>query len=145
MTSRFTYLFVAAALTLPWVSVPAFADDVPALAVDHSASRVEFVARQASSSVPGDFKESSAAIHFDPNALDVNSVRVEIVIASVTPENAERDDTIRSKDLFDSATWPTALFEADEFSRSDADSGHLAHGRLAPRDVSPARLIFPSA
>ena len=138
MAHRGGMLLVVAALMLPWVSAPAIADDAPAWEVDPSTSRVGFVARQAGSPVPGRFEQFSAAIRFDPDALDAGAIRVEIVIASVTTENAERDDAIRSKDLFDIAAWPTALFEAREFSRTGEDGGDVAHGQLTLRDVTRA-------
>lgn len=132
------FLAVAALTILTALGSPALAADAPAWEVDPSASRVGFVARQAGSDVPGRFAEFSAAIRFDPDALGAGAVRVEIGIASVTTENAERDDVIRSPDMFDVAAWPTALFEADRFSRAGEDGSYVAHGRLTLRDVTRA-------
>jgi polyisoprenoid-binding protein YceI len=129
-------MFAAAALTLMGHFPSAYAGVTSVWEVDLSVSRVGFVARQTGSPVPGRFEQFSADIRFDPNALDTSAIRVEIVIASVATENAERDDVIRSKEMFDTATWPTALFEADSFDRTDENGSYIAHGRLTLRDVT---------
>ena len=58
-----------------------------------------------------------------------------IDVGSINSDSRDRDQVIRSKDLFDVATWPTALFEAPRFDHQ-GDGLYEAHGQLTMRDVT---------
>ena len=98
-------------------------------------SRVGFVVTQSGAPVEGRFEAFEAEIRFDPERLEESRVRVAIDVASVNSDSADRDGTIRSKDLFDVATWPMARFEADRFVRV-GDGAYEAHGALTLRDAT---------
>lgn len=107
----------------------------PAWQVDPEASRVGFVATQSGSPVEGAFESFEADIRFDPADLEASRVEVVIEVASVDTGSGDRDDLIRSSDLFHAERFPTARFEAERFTRRD-DGAFTAHGRLTMRDVT---------
>lgn len=112
----------------------AFAADAPPWRVEDD-SRVGFVARQAGAAVSGRFARFEAEIRFDPDNLAGSRIAVDIDVASVDTQSSDRDQVIRSADLFDVASWPNARFEADRFE--PGENGHYqAHGRLTMRDVT---------
>ncbi len=116
--------------------VPAAAQaQTPVWRVDPEASRVGFVASQSGSPVEGAFERFEADIRFDPENLEASRVEVVIDVASVDSGNGDRDDLIRSSDLFHAERFPTARFEADRFTRRD-DGAFTAQGRLTMRDVT---------
>ena len=112
----------------------AFAADAPPWRVEDD-SRVGFVARQAGAAVSGRFARFEAEIRFDPDNLAGSRIAVDIDVASVDTQSSDRDQVIRSADLFDVATWPNARFEADRFEPG-ANGHYRAHGRLTMRDVT---------
>jgi polyisoprenoid-binding protein YceI len=115
-------------------AAPATAADAPAWSVQQE-SRIGFVAQQGGAPVEGRFESFAAEIRFDPDNLAGSRVAVEIEVASVNSESRDRDQTIRSKDLFDVETWPTARFEADSFTAT-GDGSYDAQGKLTMRDVT---------
>ncbi len=98
-------------------------------------SAVIFIARQSGAPVEGRFEKFDAEIRFDAENLEASAVAVDIDIASVNSESRDRDQVIRSPDLFDAATWPTARFEAPRFVHAGGDS-YEAQGSLTMRDVT---------
>ena len=123
-------LFAGLLLTIVWPAAAA----APLWTVEPD-SRVVFIARQAGAPVEGRFEKFSAEIRFDAEDLEASSVAVEIDIASVNSESSDRDQVIRSPNLFDAATWPTARFEAPRFVHAGGDS-YEAQGSLTMRDVT---------
>ena len=124
-------LLAAPLLLIAW---PAAAAEAPLWKVEAD-STVIFVARQAGAPVEGRFEKFDAEIRFDAENLEASAVAVEIDIASVNSESSDRDQVIRSPDLFDAATWPTARFEAPRFVHAGGDS-YEAQGSLTMRDVT---------
>ena len=98
-------------------------------------SKVIFIASQSGAPVEGRFEKFDAEIRFDAENLEASAVAVDIDIASVNSESRDRDQVIRSPDLFDAATWPTARFEAPRFAHAGGDS-YEAQGSLTMRDVT---------
>ena len=98
-------------------------------------SKVIFIASQSGAPVEGRFEKFDAEIRFDAENLEASAVAVDIDIASVNSESRDRDQVIRSPDLFDAATWPTARFEAPRFVHAGGDS-YEAQGSLTMRDVT---------
>ena len=124
--------FILAALLLSAAPLRA---EPPALWTLEEGSRVGFEVTQSGAPIEGRFEAFEAEIRFDPERLEESRVRVEIDVASVNSDSADRDGTIRSKDLFDVATWPLARFEADRFVRV-GDGAYEAHGALTLRDAT---------
>ena len=126
---------VMAAVTLATLalSLPSLAE-APSWTVEEG-SRVGFVTSQGGGRVEGQFDRFEAEIAFAPNDLESSRVAVTIDVASVNTESKDRDDTIRSAQLFDVATWPQARFEASRFETT-GDNAFDAHGTLTLRDVT---------
>ncbi|MGF1607806.1 MAG: YceI family protein [Kiloniellales bacterium] len=98
-------------------------------------SRVGFVARQAGAAITGRFERFDAEIRFDPDNLDGSHVAVDIDVASVDTQSSDRDQVIRSADLFNVARWPSARFEAARFEPNG--NGHYkALGQLTLREAT---------
>ena len=85
--------------------------------------------------VEGWFERFAGEIRFDPAQLAQSRLWIEIETGSVNSQSSDRDNTIRSADLFDVATWPTARFEADSFEHKGGDA-YEARGRLTLRDMT---------
>ncbi len=109
--------------------------------VDAAQSSIRFTATQAGANFEGRFKQFNAAISFDPANLGASRARVEIPVMSVDTQSSDRDTALKSKDWFDPARWPKAVFETSRISTSG--SSFIADGRLTMRDrTRPVRLTF---
>ena len=114
---------------------------LPTWQVDATQSSIRFKATQAGANFEGRFKQFAAVIAFDPSNLAASRARVEIPVASVDTQSSDRDTALKSKDWFDPAHWPKAVFEASRFSVAGAS--FVADGRLTLRDrTRPVRLTF---
>src|SRR5687767_12668011 len=69
-------------------------------------SKLTFVGEQAGAQFEGAFDKFSADIRFDPKDLAGSRFDVKIDTASVNTQDGERDDTIKSADLFDVKRFP---------------------------------------
>jgi polyisoprenoid-binding protein YceI len=105
-------------------------------------SSLGFVGTQAGAQFQGRFDKFSADIKFDPKDLAGSRFEVRIDTASVNTEDGERDDTLRSADLFDTKQWPTARYVAEKFA--DKGNGKFsATGQLTVRNVTrPVPIEF---
>lgn len=98
-------------------------------------SDLSFIASQTGSEVPGSFAKFDGHISFDPAAPEKAVVEIEIDIASINTGDGQRDDTIRSSDLFDSTAFPKAVFKASNFQAQQGDS-YQVDADLTMRDVT---------
>ncbi len=128
------YLILATVLLAIVVISPPTRAEAPSWTVEEG-SRVGFVTSQGGGRVEGRFDRFEAEIAFASDDLESSFVTVTIDIASVNTESKDRDDAIRSAQLFDGATWPTAKFEARRFEAT-GDKTFDAHGTLTMRDVT---------
>jgi polyisoprenoid-binding protein YceI len=99
-----------------------------------SASKLEFTGIQAGAEFTGTFHAYSAAVDFDPNALDRAHMDVQIQLASVDTKDKDRDQTIRGPDIFDAARFPIAHYVTRSITKSG--SGYTAIGALTLRGVT---------
>jgi len=125
---------LAMAFALALTGGEAVAQSAPKWTVDMDKSELTFTASQSGSPIDGVFEKFTALIAFDPANLDGSSVDITIDMASVNTQGADRDQTIRSPDLFDVKTWPTGSFKAASFTKTDA--GFDAVAQLTMRDVT---------
>ncbi|MDC7674918.1 YceI family protein [Asticcacaulis machinosus] len=102
---------------------------VPTWTVNKSASRLNFVTAFQGADINGRFSDYKADIRFDPESLDRSSIRVVINLASVSTDDAERDNTLKSESFFNIAAHPKATFEAKSFAKT-GDDKFIAKGRL---------------
>ena len=124
---------LAIALTL-LLAIAAPAASEPAHWSLEEGSKLGWATKQSGAPVEGVFQVFTADIAFDREDLENSHVQVEIDMDSVFSEASDRDQTIRSKDLFDTATWPTARYQAERFVHLEGDR-YEAQGRLSIRDV----------
>ncbi len=114
---------------------------LPTWQVDAAQSSIRFTATQAGANFDGRFKQFNAVIAFDPSNLGASRARVEIPVISVDTQSSDRDTALKSKDWFDPARWPKAVFETTRISA--AAGSFVADGRLTIRDrTRPVRLTF---
>ena len=133
MTATSTHrLRIAAAATLLTLgAVAAFAAGQWAL--QPKGSSVAFIGKQAGAEFTGNFEKFTADIKFDPKNLAASRFDVKIEMASVNSQDQERDDTLKSPDLFDVKKFPTAKYVADKFT--DKGNGKFTGaGKLTLRD-----------
>jgi polyisoprenoid-binding protein YceI len=102
---------------------------------DASRSRLEFTGTLAGGTFVGRFHRFQPEIVFDP--ADLAGGRFEVTIETATADtlDAERDAILKGPEFFAAERWPTARFEARQFSRTGAGR-YTALGRLTLRDVS---------
>lgn len=132
---------LASLLVLVAFALPVRAE--PGLWTIEAGSRVGFVVRQSGAPVEGWFERFAGEIRFDPADLPGSRLWIEIETGSVDSQSSDRDNTIRSRDLFDVETWATARFEAEAFVHRGGDA-YEARGRLTLRDVT-LELALPFA
>lgn len=105
-------------------------------------SKLTFVGEQAGAQFEGSFDEFTADIRFDPKDLAASRFDVKIDTASVNTQDDERDDTIRSADLFDVKRFPSARYVADRFTDKGGNK-YSATGQLTLRDITkPVPIEF---
>lgn len=124
-------------------AAPAPAGDAKAWAIALSESHLKFTARQSGADFTGDF-DFDGTIVFDPDDYGQGRVHIVIPIASIKTGSPERDAQILTKDWFDSAQFPAAVYTATRFTRDPTQPGaYVAHGKLTIRGVTlPVDLPF---
>ncbi|MFQ5346062.1 MAG: YceI family protein, partial [Mariprofundus sp.] len=83
----------------------------------------------------GNFKTFDGSFTFDKSNNENNSVKVEIDLASIDSNHAERDKHLRSADFFDVAKFPKATFNSNSYEAVDETHG-VVKGTLTLRGVS---------
>lgn len=120
--------------------------------IDRSHSSVEFVARFLTiSKVRGRFTDFSGALLI-ATVPEHSSVAMSIDAASVSTDNARRDDHLRSPDFLDVAHYPTLSFHSSEVAPATEEiwsvTGNLSlHGTSRPvtLDAEFAGLVATSS
>ncbi len=125
-------------MVLAGLAPPAHAAD---WRMDAGASTLSFLATQGTTRVEGGFRQFTAAIHFDPAALDRTRIAVEIPIASVFAGARDRDQALPTPDWFNAARFPTARFQAKRLEASGGERYQLT-ADLTIRDVT-TEVILP--
>ena len=105
-----------------------------AYTADAQQSRLEFVGVQAGADFKGVFHKFTAAAEFAPDALPSSLIDVQIDMSSVDSMDKDRDATIRGKDVFDIARFPTAHYVTKSISKTAA--GFTAIGSLTLHGVT---------
>jgi len=83
----------------------------------------------------GNFNRFNGSYSYDENNPANNRVQVEIDVASLFSNHAERDKHLRSGDFFDVVKFPKASFVSTGFE--DTGNGHgLLHGDFTLRDIT---------
>lgn len=98
-------------------------------------SKLTFVGTQAGAEFEGAFQRFTADIRFDPQDLAGARFDVKIETDSVDSKDSERDDTIKSDDLFAVKQFPTAHYVADKFTAKGGNK-FSGIGKLTLRNVT---------
>jgi len=135
-----TSLAAAAVCAMTWLSTSAANSSYTAV---NGGSKLEFTGIQAGAEFKGTFHAYTAAVDFDPEALERARIEVQIQLASVDTQDKDRDQTIRGRDIFDTAHFPTARYVTRSIVKSG--SGYTAIGALTLRGITkdvPISLQF---
>ena len=128
---------VPAALLALQLAVPAWAappTGVAHYALDPAKSSLEFVFLQAGARNKGSFKRFNVSLDFSPVEPSGGRLEVTVEVGSLDSGDQDRDDTLRSSDLFDAAKYPQAHFIATRIAPTQ--SGYAATGSLTIRGVT---------
>jgi polyisoprenoid-binding protein YceI len=113
-----------------------------------SGSSLTFTFTQLGAASTGRFRNFATELEYDEANPLQGSLLVRVMIDSVDTGDAERDDTLRTADLFDSKAHPAATYVARSFART-ASGGLEAVGKLtirgATRDLRLPLVIKPVA
>jgi polyisoprenoid-binding protein YceI len=101
---------------------------------DPAASRLEFTGVQAGADFKGVFHKFTAAVDFAPDALASSRIDVQIDLKSEDSKDKDRDNTMRSADLFDVAHFPSAHYLTKSITKTA--TGYSAVGSLTLRGVT---------
>lgn len=132
MTGRFTSLL--AALLLTGSAFAAGAAPVK-YTLDAGSSLLRFTFEQAGANNTGRFGKYTADVTFGADNLAASKIDVDIDIASLDTGDMERDDTLKSADLFDPAKFPKARFVSSKITTVGAGR-YEAQGKLTIRNVT---------
>lgn len=100
-----------------------------------SGNNLTFTFNQLDATASGQFKSFTTELVYDEQNPGAGSLRVKVDIGSLDTQDGERDDALKSADLFDAPKHPTATFVANSLARNAA-GGLEAVGKLTIRGVS---------
>ena len=115
-------------------AAPASAPAVTHYVLDAPRSSLEFTFQQAGAQNKGKFTRFAVSFDFSPDNLAASRLEVTVEIGSLDTGDQERDDTLRSADLFALAKFPQAHFAASQFNKTAG--GYEAIGKLTIRGVT---------
>lgn len=98
-------------------------------------SKLTFVGIQAGAEFEGVFERFIADIKFDAQDLAGSRFDVKIETASVNSRDGDRDETIKSDDLFAVKQFPSAHYVAERFTAKGGNK-FAAAGKLTLRNVT---------
>lgn len=109
--------------------------------LDPGKSTLEFAFLQAGAQNKGRFRRFTVDFEYAAASSTPGRLEVTIDMNSLDTGDQERDDTLKSADLFDVKKFPQAHFLATQFSKTAA--GYEAQGKLTIRNVTrDARVPF---
>jgi polyisoprenoid-binding protein YceI len=124
---------------LPTLLLPSILICLPAIArdwqVDAAHSSLTFKGTYQDGPFDGKFGRFDAAIAFDESDLTKARFDVKVGVGSVDTQSAERNDTLKTAEFFDTAKFPQAHFVTESFGKG-GDGSLEAKGTLTIRDVS---------
>jgi len=107
-----------------------------------SGGKLGFTARWNGEAINGSFGRWDADIRFRPDDLAASRIKVGVDLASADTGDAQRDDSLKGSDFFDSGAHPKAVFTARDIRHLGGDR-YEARGTLDLRGVKkPATIAF---
>jgi len=104
--------------------------------LDPAKSTLQFDFVQAGAQNKGKFTKFPVTFDFNADNLATSKLEVTVQITSLDTGDKDRDETLRSPDLFDAAKFPQAHFSATQFLRRKAPNEIMASGKLTIRGVT---------
>jgi polyisoprenoid-binding protein YceI len=109
--------------------------------LDAAKSTLEFAFEQAGAQNKGHFRRFTVDFEYAAASSAPSRLEVTVDMNSLDSGDGERDDTLKSAELFDVKKFPQAHFLATQFSKTA--SGYEALGKLTIRNVTrDARVPF---
>jgi polyisoprenoid-binding protein YceI len=102
--------------------------------LDQAKSALEFTFMQAGAQNKGKFTRFPVSLDFSPESPAGGHLEVTVEMGSLDTGDKERDDTLRTPDLFSVAKFPQARFSATQITKTA--QGFEAAGKLTIRDVT---------
>lgn len=135
---------LAAALAATFLAGAAGAAAAPAAAgrhytLDAARSSLQFTFLQAGAPNTGRFPRFAVALDFPGADPAGGRLEVTVEVAALDTGDTERDDTLRSDDLFAVKKFPQAYFRATQIVKTSA--GYQAAGQLTIRGVTRAASV----
>ncbi len=112
----------------------AYGADVTSYIADPNQSKLEFYGVQAGAEFKGEFHQFTSAVQLSPEALASATIDVQISMNSLDSQDKDRDQTMRSADIFDVAHFPTAHYVTRSIAKTA--TGYSAQGSLTLRGVT---------
>lgn len=125
---------LAAAACVPLTARAQGAGAPPHYVLDQSKSTLQFTFTQAGAQNQGKFTRFPTSFDFSPASPAGGHLEVAIEMGSLDTGDKERDDTLRTPDLFSVAKFPQARFSATQITKTA--QGFEALGKLTIRDVT---------
>lgn len=104
-------------------------------------SHLRFQFTQAGSDETGEFRGVQADFRFDPDKLAQSGFDVTVDMSSVDTGDPERDQMLKSEDLFAVDRWPEAHFKTTSITHEEGNQ-YLAQAQLTIRDQT-REIPFP--
>jgi polyisoprenoid-binding protein YceI len=127
-------LATAAAVCLAARATGAAAEAPVHYVLDQAKSVLEFTFMQAGAHNKGKFTRFPVSFDFSPESPAGGHLEVTVEMGSLDTGDKERDDTLRTPDLFSVAKFPQARFSATQITKTA--QGFEAAGKLTIRDVT---------
>lgn len=97
-----------------------------AIDIDNQHAFIQFkISHLGYSYLLGNFEEFSGSFQYDPENLESASAQLEVQVASLNTNHAERDKHIKSSDFLNVGEYPTATFSSTGFEPTGEDEGVL--------------------
>lgn len=125
---------VAFVSTFMFVSMPAFAQVLPAWIIDPVKSTLTFEATQQGAAITGEFKGFTGDIRFDASRPDQSKATIRIDMKTVDSKSGDRDQSLLGQDWFSIESFPESTYTVSKFEKLN-ENQYLARGELNLRGV----------
>lgn len=109
--------------------------------IDKAHSSIYFDVRHTYATVRGQFDEFSGTVQFDPDKLEMSSVRFEVSTKSINTRIPNRDNHLRSEDFFAVNEYPSMTFESTDVKHKEGNQ-YILEGNLSIKGKTN-RVVVP--